>query len=195
LPSGQQLTHIIEGCVKAKRESQKELYKIYYGFSMGICMRYCKHKDEAVEIVNDGFLKIFKTVSNFIPKYENYDASLMGWIKKVMVFTAIDHYRKNYKQHAAVELDAVHFEITDTFESSIDRMSYKEIIALVQLLSPTYRTVFNLYVIDGFKHEEISKKLNISIGTSKSNLSKARINIQNMLKETNIKLYEQRKAI
>jgi RNA polymerase sigma factor (sigma-70 family) len=195
LPSGQQLKNIIEGCVKAKRESQKELYKIYYGFSMGICMRYCQHKGEAVEIVNDGFLKVFKTINNFTPKYENFDASLMGWIKKIMVFTAIDHYRKNYKQQSVIELDSAHFSITDVHESIIDRISYKEIIALVQLLSPSYRTVFNLYVIDGFKHEEISKKLNISVGTSKSNLAKARLNIQNMLKETNIKLYEQRKAI
>ena len=74
-------------------------------------------------------------------------------------------------------------------------MSYKEILELVQMLSPTYRTVFNLFVLDGYKHEEISKELNISVGTSKSNLAKARINIQKMLQQKNVKLYEQRKAI
>jgi RNA polymerase sigma factor (sigma-70 family) len=195
LPSGQQLIDIINGCVKAKRESQRELYKLYYGFATGICMRYCNNQDDAVEIVNDGYLKIFKTIKDFTPRYENIEASLLGWIKKIMVYTAIDHYRKNYKKKLNDEIDDAHFTVTDYNESAIDIMSYKEIIELVQKLSPTYRTVFNLYVLDGYKHEEIAKQLNISVGTSKSNLAKARYNMQKMLQTTNIKLYEQRKAI
>ncbi len=195
MPSGHQLTHIIDGCVKAKRESQKELYTIYYGFSISICMRYCQSKDDAIEIVNDGFYKVFKTIGQFTPKFESIDSSLMSWIKKIMVYTAIDHYRKNVKHNSNLEIDSVHYDLSDNSETSIDQMSYKEIIALVQKLSPTYRTVFNLYVLDGYKHEEIAKELKISIGTSKSNLAKARANIQNMLKATNIKLYEQRTAI
>jgi RNA polymerase sigma factor (sigma-70 family) len=195
LPSRQQLIDIINGCVKAKRESQKELYKLYYGFAIGICMRYCHNQDDAIEIVNDGYLKIFKTIESFSPRHENVEASVMGWVKKIMIYTAIDHYRKNLKNNLIDEISDVHFGLSDFSETSIDMMSYKEIIELVQQLSPTYRTVFNLYVIDGFKHEEIAKQLNISIGTSKSNLAKARVNIQKMLKTTNINLYEQRKAI
>lgn len=162
---------------------------------MGICMRYCHNQDDAIEIVNDGYLKVFKTINNFTPRHENIEASIMGWVKKIMVYTSIDHYRKNYKNNLTEEIDEVHFGLTDGSESSIDIMSYKEIIQLVQQLSPTYRTVFNLFVLDGFKHEEIAKKLNISVGTSKSNLAKARVNVQKMLQTTNIKLYEQRKAI
>ena len=195
MPSRQQLIDIINGCVKAKREDQRELYKLYYGFAMAICMRYCHSQDDALEIVNDGYLKVFKTINKFTPRHENIEASVMGWIKKIMVYTAIDHYRKNYKNNLIDEIDDVHVGLSDYAESSIDMMSYKEIIELVQKLSPTYRTVFNLYVLDGCKHEEIAKELNISVGTSKSNLAKARANVQKMLKTTNIKLYEQRKAI
>ncbi len=195
MPSGHELKNIIDGCVKAKRESQKMFYKLYYGFAMGVCMRYCNYQDEAVEIVNDGFLKVFKTIGNFTPKYENAESSLMGWLKQIMIHTAIDSYRKNIKHSLVVELDDVHFNINDVDENAIEILSYKEIIKLVQKLSPAYRTVFNMYVLDGYKHEDIAKHLNISVGTSKSNLAKARVNIQNMLKATNIKLYEQRRAI
>ena len=189
------LEHIIQGCIKANRDSQKQLYKLYYGFAMSICMRYSTHYTEAEEIVNDGFLKIFKKIDAFEPSYQSYEASFVGWIKKIFIHTAIDNYRKNNKSYTIPILDDSHLEISENSASPIDNMSYKEIIALVQKLSPTYRTVFNLFVLDGYKHEEISKQLNISVGTSKSNLAKARINIQKMLKLINVKLYEQRRAI
>ena len=158
-------------------------------------MRYCHNPDDAIEVTNDGFLKVFKTIGNFSPKYENIEASLMGWMKRIMVFTAIDNFRKNNRYNNQLDIEDVHHNIKESAENSIDRMSYKEIIELVQKLSPVYRTVFNLYVIDGFKHEEIAAKLNITVGTSKSNLAKARVNIQKMLQATNIKLYEERRAI
>jgi RNA polymerase sigma factor (sigma-70 family) len=195
LPSGHQLTNIIDGCVKTTRESQKELYTIYFGFSMAICLRYCQSKDDAIEIVNDGFLKVFNTINHFTPKFESVEASLMSWIKKIMVYTAIDHYRKYNKFNSNTEIDHIHNDLNDTSETSIDKMAFKEIIELVQRLSPTYRTVFNLYVLDGYKHEDIANELNISVGTSKSNLAKARANIKNMIKATNKKLYEQRTAV
>lgn len=189
------LEHIIQGCIKANRDSQKQLYKLYYGFAMSICMRYSTHYTEAEEIVNDGFLKIFKKIDAFEPSYQSCEASFVGWIKKIFIHTAIDNYRKNNKSYTIPILDDSHLEISENSASPIDNMSYKEIIELVQKLSPTYRTVFNLFVLDGYKHEEISKQLNISVGTSKSNLAKARINIQKMLKLINVKLYEQRRAI
>ncbi len=189
------LEHIIQGCIKANRDSQKQLYKLYYSFSMGICMRYSTNYTEAEEIVNDSFLKIFKKVADFEPSHQSFEASFVGWIKQIFIHTAIDHYRKNNKAHTISLLDDSHIELTENSASPIDHMSYKEILELVQMLSPTYRTVFNLFVLDGYKHEEISKELNISVGTSKSNLAKARINIQKMLQQKNVKLYEQRKAI
>jgi RNA polymerase sigma factor (sigma-70 family) len=195
LSSINKLEHIIQGCIKANRDSQKQLYKLYYGFSMSICMRYSTNYTEAEEVINDSFLKIFKKVADFEPSHQSFEASFVGWIKKIFIHTAIDHYRKNSKTYTIPLLDDSHLEISERSASPIDNMSYKEILELVQMLSPTYRTVFNLYVLDGYKHEEISKQLNISVGTSKSNLAKARINIQKMLQQKNVKLYEQRKAI
>jgi RNA polymerase sigma factor (sigma-70 family) len=195
LPVNEQLINIVNGCINASRESQKEFYKLYYGFSMSICLRYCDAYDDAMEVVNDGFLKVFKSVSSFNPRNNNYEASLMAWMKSIMVHTAIDHYRKRKYDYLVNDIEEVHYEMSDSTESPIDMMTCKEIMAMLQKLSPVYRTVFNLYVIDGYKHEEIAKQLNISVGTSKSNLSKARANIQKMLKESNLKLYEQRRAV
>jgi len=192
LPGGQEIKHIIHGCVEANRESQKEFYKMFYGFAMAICMRYCNTKDEAMEVVNDGFLKIYRELHQFKPAYENYEASLKGWMKRIIVNTSIDHFRKNSKSYLVGEINDLHHEITDTQESSINKLSYKEIMEIIQRLSPVYRAVFNLHVIDGFTHEEIASQLNIAVGTSKSNLAKAKINIQKMLKEADTNLYEQK---
>ena len=145
-----------------------------------------------MEIVNDGFLKIFKKLSSFQARYEDMEGSLKGWIKRIMLNTAIDHFRKNNKYLMKVDMGEKVLNIPDETEDSIDKMSYDEIYKVIQQLSPMYRTVFNLYIIDGFKHEEIARQLNISVGTSKSNLAKAKINIQKMLQQARRGLYEQR---
>jgi RNA polymerase sigma-70 factor (ECF subfamily) len=145
-----------------------------------------------MEVVNDGFMKVYRELPRFVPRYDNYEASLKGWLKSIMVNTAIDYFRKHNKNYFVAELEDAHFEMQQIDETAIDKMSYKEIMDLVQALSPVYKTIFNLFVIEGFKHEEIASRLNISVGTSKSNLSKAKANIQKMLKETTIKCYGQR---
>ena len=159
---------------------------------MAICMRYAPNNDDAMEIVNDGFLKIFKKLSSFEARYEDMEGSLKGWIKRIMLNTAIDHFRKNNKYLMKVDMGEKVLNIPDETEDSVDKMSYDEIYKVIQQLSPMYRTVFNLYIIDGFKHEEIARQLNISVGTSKSNLAKAKINIQKMLQQARSSLYEQR---
>ena len=155
-------------------------------------MRYCNNKDDAMEVVNDSFLKIFREIEHFKPQYKNYEGSLKAWMKTILINTAIDNFRKNKKAFLVAEINESHVQTFDNQESAIDKMSYAEIISMVQCLSPGYRTVFNLFVIDGFKHEEIAIQLNISVGTSKSNLAKARLNIQKMLKEASVKCYEQK---
>ena len=167
---------------------------MFYGYASAICLRYCNNKDEAMEVVNDGFLKIFRELHNFKPTHENYDAALKAWMKTIFIHTAIDHYRKNKKNYLVGEMEKAQFELSGSGETAIDKMSYTEIMEMVQRLSPVYKTVFNLFVIDGFRHEEIARQLNITTGTSKSNLAKARANIQKMLMEVSIKSYE-RKAI
>ncbi len=154
-------------------------------------MRYTNSEEDMVEIVNDGFLKIFKELYAFKPVYGNEEIALKGWIKRIMINTAIDYYRKYHKQQMMLngKEDAA-LMLTDNSETSLDKMSYDEVIKIVQKLSPMYRAVFNLYVIDGLSHEEISKHLGISVGTSKSNLSKARMNVKKMLEQTNERVYE-----
>ncbi len=156
---------------------------------MSICLRYAHTDDDAMEIANDGFLKVFRELSSFVARYEDVEASLKGWMKRIMINTAIDHHRKHLKHQSNVPVDDNLFHVSDNGQTSIDKMSYDEIYKVVQQLSPVYRAVFNLYVIDGFKHEEIAKKLKISVGTSKSNLAKAKINIQKMIKERYKNLY------
>lgn len=184
--------NIVQGCINAKRDSQKAFYQFFYGFAMGICMRYCNTENDAVEVMNDGLLKIYRELHHFQPRYSNYEASLKGWMKSILVNTAIDHFRKNNRNVFTTDLNEQVTEFTGYEDSAVDKMSYKELIAIVQQLSPIYRTVFNLFVIEGYKHEEIAKQLNITAGTSKSNLAKARANIQKMIKEASINYYEQK---
>ena len=186
------LSDIIQGCINADRGSQKEFYQFFYGYAAAICMRYCSNQDDISQVVNDGFLKIHRSLHQFNPQHSDAEASLKGWMKRIMINTAIDHLRKNNQRFLVADIAEHHFEVAEDAASSIDRMGYKEILAIIQQLSPVYRTVFNLYVMDGFKHEEIARQLNISVGASKSNLSKARMNIQKMLKEKDSNFYGQK---
>lgn len=187
--SSNSITYIIDGCINANRQYQKELYRRYYALAYNICMRYCNVVDDTSELINDGFLKIFNSIHKFTPKYDNLEASLEGWIKSIMVHTAIDHFRKNKRNFLLKDLDDDDVAFSDGDVSVIDTMAYKELLELVQQLSPGYRAVFNLYVIDGYKHEEIANKLRISVGASKSNLAKARRSIRTMITDKKIQIY------
>ena len=192
MPERPQLSDIIQGCINANRGSQKEFYQYFYGYAAAICMRYCSNNDDITQVVNDGFLKIYRSLDQFNPRHADVEASLKGWMKRIMINTAIDHLRKNNQRFLVAEMADHHFDVTEESASAVDQMGYKEILAIIQQLSPVYRTVFNLYVMDGFKHEEIAQQLKISVGASKSNLSKARMNIQRMLKEKDTNFYGQK---
>ncbi len=176
-----ELTEHIEGCVRNNRESQKIIYSSFYGYALTICERYAGTNNDAVEILNDGFLKIFKELHKYHPAYADTMASFKGWLRKIMVYTAIDHFRKNKKHLLNGQTDPSQLQIASKYESALDKLSYEEILKAVQHLSPAYRTVFNLFVIEGLSHDEISQKLGIAEGTSKSNLSKARVHLQKIL--------------
>jgi len=149
------------------------------------CDRYTNSQDDAVEILNDGFLKVFREIHHYHPAYADVISSFKGWLRKIMVYTAIDHFRKYNKHNNSTQLDNVVYQVAAVEEDALEKITYEEIIRSVQLLSPGYRTVFNLFVIEGWSHEEISKHLNISTGTSKSNLSKARRQLQKILYKEN----------
>jgi RNA polymerase sigma factor (sigma-70 family) len=168
------IKHILSGCKSRDRKSQKELYRQYFGFSMKICLRYAEHKEEAVEIVNDGFMRVFNNISK-------YDQSrpFKSWLSTIMINTSIDYYRRRIRRTKMEELNSNH-ELEE-HEHILSRINYEDLIKLVQKLSTGYRTVFNLFVIDGYTHEEISAMLSISVGASKSNLFKARHKLREML--------------
>jgi RNA polymerase sigma-70 factor (ECF subfamily) len=138
-------------------------------------MRYSRTHDEAIEIVNDGFIKVF----NHADKVD-LTKSFKNWLRKIMVNTALDFYRQNHKHYNHDDIQDLEYQISDNKDASSD-LSYQELLGVIQRLSPAYRTVFSLFVIDGYSHEEIADMLNISIGTSKSNLARARINLREML--------------
>ena len=188
--TSQEISDIVYGCIKLDRESQKKFYNYFYGYAMAICMRYAPNNDDAMEIINDGFLKVFNKLDSFQARYDDIEGSLKGWIKRIMLNTAIDHFRKNNKYLVNMDVGDNLYNLAYEEENSLDKMSYDEIYKIIQRLSPMYRTVFNLYIIDGFKHEEIARQLNISVGTSKSNLAKAKINIQKMMQQARRNVYE-----
>jgi len=170
----------LEGCKKQDRESQRMLYKHHYAYAMSICLRYTKTKEEAREILNDGFMKVFSKIGQYNP-----ETSFQGWLRRIMINTAIDHYRKELKHYHQTTMEDVTQPIL-VEASALEEMGYQELMKLVQELSPAYRAVFNLYAIDGYNHKEIGEILGISEGTSKSNLMKAREVLKSKLQNQNV---------
>ena len=168
------LHQLIQGCIKQDRKCQKMLYKAFYGFSMGICLRYAGNRDEAAEVMNQGFFKVFTHI-------ESYDITrpFKAWLGKIMTNVSIDFYRANLKMAYTEDLEkAEHISDGNLIDKNLN---YNDLLAMVQKLPQAYRTVFNLFAIDGYSHEEISAMLHINIGTSKSNLHKARQKLKVMV--------------
>ena len=143
--------------------------------------------------MNEGFIKLFKNIGQFDEgRHANIEVALKGWFKRILINTCIDHYRKNASAAHNKVLTKETENIASNTENGLDMLSYKEIIESIRHLSPAYRTVFNLFVIEGMSHDEIASQLGISIGASKSNLSKARENLRKiLLKKTDRKIYVQ----
>lgn len=179
------LPELLAACQRQERVAQRRLYGQFHGFAMGICLRYARDRDQALEAANDGFLKAFRDLHRFDTTRhpDDVSGSFRGWLKRIMVHTAIDHYRANERHQHQEELSDVALYRADDAATPLDALSYDELLALVQRLTPAYRAVFNLAVIDGFGHEEIAAQLRISVGASKSNLFKARAHLRAMLAE------------
>jgi RNA polymerase sigma factor (sigma-70 family) len=171
----------IDGCLASDRLSQKRLYLHFYGYGMAVCSRYVSSHTDALGVLNDGFLKVFTELNRFKPRHQNLEGSLKAWIRRILVNTAIDYLRRQKHQpHLYDNLEALP-TVDAQADVAVEKMSYAYLLGLVAKLSPAYRMVFNLFVIDGYSHEEISKTLNINVGTSKSNLAKAKMNLQRMI--------------
>ncbi|MBI3501952.1 MAG: sigma-70 family RNA polymerase sigma factor [Bacteroidetes bacterium] len=175
------LFEIIEGCIRGERNCQQKIYESFYGTMMGLCLRYTKDKDDALDVLQDGFIKVFLNLKHFGNK-----GSLEGWMRKIMVNTAIDFYRRNKKSllfadSEYVEKNAEEVTEENNNEEEFLSISASEIMEAVQQLTPAYRTVFNMYVVDGYTHKEIAEQLGINEGTSKSNFAKAKKNLKKVL--------------
>ena len=183
------LRSIIEGCLRENRKYQFKLYERYYGKMMGVCYRYANDRDEADELVQQGFIKLFKNLN----RYE-FKGSFEGWIRRIFVNTAIDHIRRKKKNPLLLGEDA-HLDAFNTNKEQdvfdkVDELDPKLVMEAIAKLTPAYKAVFNLYVIEDYSHKEVAEMLGISVGTSKSNLAKSKQNLRKLLKEAYNKTYE-----
>jgi len=170
---------LIEACVRQERWAQRIIYEAYYGPMMGICMRYASNAEEAEDTLHEAFIKIFKSIEQY-----KIGTSLYSWIRRIIVNTSIDQYRKRSRRRTE-DLDTA-YDLSSNQPGAVSTATEKEILRCVQRLTPTYRNVFNLYVMEGYSHREIGEQLGISESTSRSNLVKARAKLREMLKEKGI---------
>jgi len=180
--SDDRLKELIEGCVRNHRKRQESIYKMFYGKMMAICRRYTKNSDQAKDILQDGFIKVFKNIDKF-----NFEGSFEGWVRRIIVNTAIDFTRKAKNDYLLMNENQSIDDFDEDLLDEDDEEPYEnplkvgDVIEGMNKLSKAYRTVFNLYVFDNYTHQEIADALDISVGTSKSNLAKARANLKKIL--------------
>jgi RNA polymerase sigma factor (sigma-70 family) len=175
----EELHQLIKGCIKQDRKCQKMLYKAFYGFAIGICLRYANDRDEAAEVMNQGFFKVFTHIESF-----DTTRPFKAWLGRIMMNVSIDFYRSNLKMAYSDDLEKA--EHLSDGELPDKNLNYNDLLMMVQQLPPAYRTVFNLFAIEGYSHEEIAVMLNINSGTSKSNLHKARQKLKKMILEAEV---------
>jgi RNA polymerase sigma-70 factor (ECF subfamily) len=166
---------IISGCIKGDKKAQKALYDRYSAKMLGVCLRYFKNTDEAEDALQEGFIRVF----NNIGKYRG-DGSFDGWVRRIIVNTALNVYKMNLKHYYATDYDDIQ-ETTADVKLSYDTLSVEFLLKVIQSLPEGYRLIFNLYEIEGYSHKEIGKMLGISINTSKSQLMKSKSYIRNKL--------------
>ncbi len=167
---------LLKGCRQQHRLAQKYLYQRYYGRMLGIPMRYTKHKEEAIDVLNQAFLKVFTNIHKYQPT-----GALSGWIATIVLRASIDYVRKHTKYKQVMDFNV---EKDVGFESQIlDELAAEELYKTIQKLPKSTQSVFSLHVIDGYKHREIAEILGISVGTSKWHLSEAKKQLRLLLKE------------
>lgn len=177
---------LVDGCLSGERRAQQRVYELFYGKMMAVCMRYTKNTDQAKDILQDGFIKVFRNISGF-----NRAGSFEGWIRRIIVNTAIDYFRRSKNAYLLLgeersiedfgDMDAEDVLADETEDEAWD-VKPADVINAMQKLTPAYRTVFNLYVFEEMTHKEIADVLGINVGTSKSNLAKAKNNLKKLLR-------------
>jgi len=172
------ITLIIQACREDNRAAQKRLYQLFFNYGMSIALRYSSAKSEAEEVLNESFFKVFSKLDQYDENYE-----FKKWFRTILIHTSIDYHRKykKLKSYASEDIEPSEYDQNTGW----DKLLYEDILEEIQYLPPSYRLVFNLYAIDGFKHHEIAEQLNISVGTSRSNFARARKLLQKRLIKIN----------
>lgn len=175
---------LVKDCVAGKPVAQRMLYERYADRMMGVCVRYARDYDEAADVMQEGFLRVFKKLHTF-----RHEGSLEGWIRRVIVNVAVRHYQKNSRLYIVNEMEEA--ENQPGYDDIEDDLAYEDLLEMVQSLPDGYRVVFNLFAIEGYSHKEIAEELGISEGTSKSQLARARKSLQQMLEVQRVRLESQ----
>lgn len=172
--------NLIERCKNNDRQAQKLLFDKYATKMMGICLRYCKNYEDARDVMQDGFVKVFSKIDTF-----KGDSSFGTWMSRVFIHTSLNHFRKAHIKHEHVDITEYQFEQSteDVKEASAYEWEKSTVLEAIQKLPDIYRVIINMYAVEGMSHDEISQELDISVGTSKSRLSRARALLKDVLKK------------
>lgn len=177
-----QLQQLIKGCLEGDRKAQQAVYKLLYGKMKVVCMRYTRDTDQALDVLQEGFIKVFQNMERY-----SGAGSFEGWVRRIMVNLSIDRFRKQKNDFLLLNGSTSIEDYEDVVEdeSDVESVDYdftpEQILEAMQQLSPAYKTVFNLYVFENYTHQDIAEALSISIGTSKSNFAKAKRNMKKIL--------------
>jgi RNA polymerase sigma factor (sigma-70 family) len=178
------LHQILQGCYQRDPQQQKALYERYHHLALKIVFRYVYRYEEAIDLVNDGFVKFFIHIDRFrVNEEADTEKMLIGWLKRIMINTAIDYLRKKMLLPEIGGIPETVWDVPDKSANADQLLLYKDLITQVKKLPPAYRIVFNMYVLDGYSHAEIADALGIPIGSSKSSLSRARTLLQKYLQQ------------
>ena len=169
-------TELIQGCKRQKAKTQRELYDKYSAIMLGLCRRYVKDVQEAEDVMIKGFMKVFAKINLYEGK-----GSFEGWIKRIMIHEALSYLRRNKSMYLETEIEAADKELD--FDRLTNELEAKDLMDMINALPSGYRTIFNLYAIEGYSHKEIGELLEISSNTSKSQLSRARMYLKKKLHE------------
>jgi RNA polymerase sigma factor (sigma-70 family) len=168
-----EIKNIIKGCLEGNRRDQELLYRRHAAKLYAVCLQYSGNEEEARDILQEGFIKVFE---NLI--YYKHEGSFEGWMRRIMVNTALEKYRSKHNLYRVDDIDTIPEQDAEPYNFDYAGLEARDLLEIIRELPPKYKMVFNLYAIEGYSHKEISRMVNISEGTSKSNLSRARAILQ-----------------
>ena len=172
---------LVKACIQGNMAAQKKLFDKYSRVMMGLCLRYASCIEEAEDLAQDGWMKVFERIHSF-----RFEGSLEGWIKRIMINTSLDYLRRNKQLTQSIDGSSENHSSMHTDAEAFSRLSAKELLAIIRQLPAGYRSIFNLYAIEGFSHKEIAAMLNVSESTSKSQYIRAKACLQKMLIVENV---------